>query len=128
METQRIPRIICVDDDQDLLNTVADLIELKFGVFVARAGSVRDALTIIGKNDEFDIVISDFQMPPENGDGFHRELRASGNKSLFVLYSSYDGVKTSGFHDDYFLGHIQKPESKSLVALVGKGLAQITKR
>ncbi|RYZ73797.1 MAG: response regulator [Proteobacteria bacterium] len=128
MTNHRIPKIICVDDDNDLLNTVADILERKFEAAITRANSVREALEKLDSEGPFDIVVSDFQMPPENGDYLHRTLRARGHEALFVLYSSYDGVKPADFEDEFFLGHIQKPEAKSLIALVGKGLALVGKK
>jgi len=78
--------VLCVDDETGFLKSAKQILELQGGFHVETASSVKEAhQKMMGK--VFDVVVSDYQMPEKNGLDFLRELRESGNKIPFILFT-----------------------------------------
>ena len=58
-------KVLCVDDDRDVLSLTSELLEWK-GYEVAAVTSGTDAVAQIGK--QFDLLIVDYNLPDFNGD------------------------------------------------------------
>jgi CheY-like chemotaxis protein len=67
-------RVLVVDDDQDLRESVTMLLEL-YGATVAAVGSAPEALQILGRFGP-DVLLSDLCMPGEDGYELIRKIRA----------------------------------------------------
>ncbi|MDA8792945.1 cyclic nucleotide-binding domain-containing protein [Bacteriovoracaceae bacterium] len=66
--------ILLIDDNEDLLDTVKDMLEdLEFRVVTAKDG--RDGAFKFS-NEDFDVIISDINLPKLNGVDFVKEIRA----------------------------------------------------
>lgn len=61
-------------------------VELVYGYKVSSASSVEIAKEMM-RNDEFDVIVSDYQMPEEDGIQFLKELRKAKNDIPFILFT-----------------------------------------
>jgi signal transduction histidine kinase/CheY-like chemotaxis protein len=68
-------RVLYLDDDESLLFLFKRLLERR-GIQVTTSSDADEALNLIkAASDEFDLVISDYNMPLKNGGDFAREVR-----------------------------------------------------
>jgi PAS domain S-box-containing protein len=84
-----VEKVLIVEDDADLLDVAAELFRA-IGYTVHTAGSARDALNVMEKNSDIDILFSDVMMP--NG--------MSGVELARLTRDRYPGIKiilTSGY-------------------------------
>ncbi|MEA3203331.1 MAG: adenylate cyclase [Thermoplasmata archaeon] len=70
-----VPVVLIVDDEPDVLESLADLIEQGFSYRAVTASSGPKALDILGKRP-VDAVVSDYRMPVMDGCEFLREAKA----------------------------------------------------
>ncbi|HEU5196574.1 MAG TPA: ATP-binding protein, partial [Methylomirabilota bacterium] len=117
-------RLLVVDDDVDALDLFAEMLR-QSGAEIRPARSVREALDLL-KRWEPDVLISDIEMPEENGYALIRQLRGGqiprGDRIPAVAVTAYGGVTerikilSAGF-DSY----IAKPvEPDELAAVIGR--------
>jgi PAS domain S-box-containing protein len=78
--------ILYVDDDVVLLDVAEDFLNEYDDFDLAVASSVDEARKAMQLND-FDVIISDCQMPNQDGIQFLKELRAEGNAIPFILFT-----------------------------------------
>jgi DNA-binding NtrC family response regulator len=83
----RSPRILIVDDDSDLAETLKMQFELS-GFYAKSALSGHQALRLFDHQD-FDVVLSDIRMPDGDGIELLDSLRANGVKAPFVAMSGF---------------------------------------
>ena len=81
-----MPRVLCVDDDPALLRLTSIYFREDEQIKIVGVTSPAKALELL-KTDDFDVVVSDYQMPPMDGISFLKELRKSGNSIPFILLS-----------------------------------------
>ena len=67
------PKILCVDDESSILQSLERLLKDRFQVFTAASGSA--GLTCLRSHPDCAIVLSDFRMPDMNGVEFLRQVR-----------------------------------------------------
>ncbi len=67
-------KILCVDDEIDLLKTLQLMLHLA-NYEAVTASSARAGLEIMATDTNISLVISDYQMPQVNGVTFLREIR-----------------------------------------------------
>ncbi|MCU0631769.1 MAG: response regulator [Methanolinea sp.] len=79
-------RVLLVDDDPALFNVTKLALERDGGVKVDLCGSVREARARL-KEHSYHVIISDYDMPLENGISFVRGLRESGVSTPFILFT-----------------------------------------
>jgi PAS domain S-box-containing protein len=113
--------VLIVDDDEDALEFVKVLLE-RAGATVLTAGSAKEALERLGRQS-VDIVVSDIEMPGEDGYALLRRIREAGHgpsRLPVVALTAYgrveDRIRTlsSGF-----ALHVPKPvEPAELIAVV----------
>ncbi len=78
--------ILAVDDDPDLCLLTKEFLEASSYINVDTAGSVSEARDAIA-HKHYDVIVSDYQMPKEDGIQFLKSLRASGDKTPFILFT-----------------------------------------
>ena len=67
-------KVLLVDDNRELLTTVADALRKTYAVLTATDAA--EALQILENKDEIDVIISDFMMPGMSGAEFCRKVKA----------------------------------------------------
>ena len=79
--------VLLVDDEEDLLEILEFfLLSIPYQLRIEKAENGEAALEAM-KNTNFDLVISDYNMPAMNGLSLLQELRGIGSKACFVLIS-----------------------------------------
>lgn len=99
-------RVLIVDDDSDILGTVADQLEL-LGIEADFARSGQQAVTL-AEQQRFDVIVLDVMMPGGDGLTACRRLRAMGCTSPILFLTARDALedKIEGFEvggDDYLV-------------------------
>ena len=75
-----------VDDDSMLLNLGQIYLERFGGFTVTTASGAVEAIHLL-KDESFDVIISDYQMPRMDGIAFLKHLKAEGNSIPFILFT-----------------------------------------
>jgi DNA-binding response OmpR family regulator len=78
--------ILAVDDEPDLCALTKEFLERAGEIEVDTTGSVREARMALAKK-HYDAILSDYQMPDENGIEFLKTLRAVGIRTPFILFT-----------------------------------------
>lgn len=90
-------RLLLIDDDQDQLNCLGAILE-RGGYEVSISNSARDAIDKV-TSDNFNLIISDLNMPEMNGEDFVRALRGlnpfgrRNNLPLIILTSCDNSIE-----------------------------------
>lgn len=81
-----IPSVLVIDDNPDILSALGDFL-LALGVQkVRQAPSAEEALIILGE-EQFSIILSDYQLEGMDGVEFLEQLRRSGNRTPVMMLS-----------------------------------------
>lgn len=101
-------RILCVDDEPNILRALGWLLQKEFEVITAAGG--QEALELV-RRDDFDVVISDHRMPGMSGVDLLRQVRLLAPRSMRILltgYSDLDAVLQSVNESEIFR-YVTKP-------------------
>ncbi|HEX8438827.1 response regulator [Archangium sp.] len=79
-------RVLVVDDDPDILDSLTLLLEATYAVTPAEDGAV--ALELVARQ-EFDAVVLDLMMPVLDGTQFLEQLREQGIQVPVILISAH---------------------------------------
>jgi PAS domain S-box-containing protein len=79
-------KVLLIDDEPDLLDMSKKFLELDKSMSVGAATSADDALEKL-KHQDYDVIISDYQMPGKDGIQLLKEIRGMGNKIPFILFT-----------------------------------------
>ncbi|MCX6699124.1 MAG: PAS domain S-box protein, partial [Methanomicrobiales archaeon] len=80
------PRLLYVDDEPGLLSIGKLFLEREGAFTVDTLTSASEALTLLN-TQQYDAIISDFQMPEIDGITFLKRLKASGNTTPFIIFT-----------------------------------------
>lgn len=83
-------RVLCVDDEPNILRALSWLLKKDFQVVTAASAS--EGLTLIRQGD-FDVVISDQRMPEMSGVEFLREVKALAPRAMRILLTGYSDMQ-----------------------------------
>jgi PAS domain S-box-containing protein len=86
LDEKRLSRVLFVDDELGLLKAAKQCLEMKDEFQVDTASSAGEAMEKMRKQ-EYDVVVSDYQMPEKNGLEFLKEVRESGNDIPFIVFT-----------------------------------------
>lgn len=78
-------RVLLVDDEPSFLEQAKIFLEAYNGLSIKTTTSPEIALDILGSDDDFDAVVSDYKMPKMDGLEFLQTLRKMGNDAPFVM-------------------------------------------
>jgi len=81
-----ILRILYVDDEPSLLGIAKAFLEKTGNYSITTLESATAALERL-KLEQYDAIISDYQMPDMNGIEFLKSVRKSGNSSPFIIFT-----------------------------------------
>lgn len=109
-------RILCVDDDISMLNTIEDIL-INAGYAVSLAKSGKQALDLLKRGIEYQLVLLDIDMPNMDGYETFKEIRSfEKTKNLPIIFLT--GMDDPGFEiKGWEIGaadYITKPFIKSV--------------
>jgi DNA-binding NtrC family response regulator len=123
----RALKTLIVDDDRDLADSLAILLELE-GHEVALAYDARQALSS-GDGTTFDIVLMDIQLPDRSGLDCLAELGQAYPRADLVLMTAYGGGALARAQDQGALGVLLKPldveELSAMFKLLAEGFVPV---
>ncbi len=79
-------RVLYVDDEPYLLSIGKIFLEKSGDFFVETVGSADAALKLL-KEKNYDVIISDYQMPEMDGITFLKQLKRTGNNTPFIIFT-----------------------------------------
>lgn len=82
-------KILCVDDEPNVLRALCWLLQKEFEVVTAAGG--QEALELVRQND-FDVVISDQRMPEMSGVDLLREVSVAAPRAMRILLTGYSDL------------------------------------
>ena len=88
-----LPRVLFVDDEPQLLESLEDALRRTFAVSTALGG--RAGLTALQNDGPFAVVVSDFQMPGMNGAEFLAKARIVAPATVRVLLTGQASVQNA---------------------------------
>jgi DNA-binding NtrC family response regulator len=108
-------RILVIDDDVQLVESSADYFRQMLNAIVFTASSMHQAVMAIDDQGPFDILVSDYQIPPFTAVDLARHLRNALDKTPLLLHSGFDSIDEGEFEDSNYLGLVAKPDIRGLV-------------
>lgn len=112
-------RVLCVDDEANILRALSWLLEKEFHVVTAQSAGA--ALELI-PNGDFDVVISDQRMPEMNGVDFLNQVRQLAPRAMRILLSGYSDMPAvlRSVNEAEIFRYLSKPwDVTELPAIVG---------
>ena len=110
-------RILCVDDNADALTLLVRVLR-KYGASVATANSAAAARQQLGCGT-FDLLLSDLEMPEEDGFSLARWLRENGRANQVIPAIAVSGHTTAKDRElaaqSGFQGFVSKPVDLSVL-------------
>jgi len=103
-------KILFVDDDVNFLNGLKRSLKYTFNVKVASNGP--DGLSVLRNNGPFAVVVSDFQMPMQNGVDFLTEVKKIYPNAVRILFSGHTHLAIA--LEAVNLGHVYQIISKPI--------------
>lgn len=111
-------KILCIDDDLDLLETIADLFRRDFNAVIDTVAGVPEAISALSERGPYDLLVSDYQLPPHTAADLFHHLRVNRIPSKFAVYSAFDHISQAHFDGDTYLGLVRKPDHGALLELL----------
>jgi len=106
--------ILHVDDETGLLKISKQYLEMEGEFRVDTASCVKEAMKKM-KKETFDVIVSDYRMPEEDGLEFLKELRDSGNNIPFIIFTGKGrkevAVEALNLGADQYLNKAGDPET-----------------
>ena len=106
-------KILLVDDEQDILETVSDIVEDKFSCETDTANNGLDAF-IKTQNEKYDLIITDHNMPFMKGSAFIIGVRTKENENKstpIILLSAFIDEKMKKTLQIQNVDFLEKPFS-----------------
>jgi len=120
-----LPKVLIIDDNEDVAECIADLIEADFDSVVVTEG--RNVADILEK-DSFDIIITDLKMPRISGTELIKQIMIIKPGSKILLCTGHD-KSDQRVQEALDLGAIDvlsKPFSEDEILKILKSSLQIT--
>ena len=101
-------RVLCVDDEPNVLRALHWLLQKDFDVTTAASG--QEGLRLV-RESSFDVVISDQRMPEMSGVDFLREVRAVAPRAMRILLTGYSDMQAilRSVNESEIFRYINKP-------------------
>jgi len=104
------PRVLCVDDEPNVLEGLRDSLSRSFDVRVAQSGA--DGLALLQEDpDGYAVVISDMRMPVMSGAAFLNQARRISPNAVRLLLTGYSDVDAAirAVNDGQLFRFLTKP-------------------
>lgn len=88
-------RILLVDDDKEIRFALANVFQAKHKFTVVEAGSGQEAIATLTAQNDFSLIISDFQMDNGNGDVIVDFLKNQKIDVPLVFFSGSQEIKSA---------------------------------
>ena len=106
--------VLLVDDDQGLLKSARQILELHGFFQIETALSVKEAKEKL-EQKSYDVIVSDYQMPEKDGLEFLKDLRGNRNGIPFILFTGKGreevAVKALNLGADRYFNKTGKPDT-----------------
>jgi CheY-like chemotaxis protein len=105
------PRILCVDDEQNVLDSFRRLLRKDYDLNSATSGA--DGLKLIEQNGPYAVIVSDFKMPEMNGVEFLTKARALAPDTVRIMLTGQAEEQTAAkaINDGRIFRFLYKPIS-----------------
>lgn len=111
-------RVLLVDDDASLLQTLTDQLHAALKVHVYSASSVPAAIAALDEKGPFDLLISDYDLPPHTARDLVQHLQEAKSQTPFLIHSGLTDLDESVFKGPSYLGLVAKSGPRSLTQTV----------
>jgi PAS domain S-box-containing protein len=117
-------RVLVVDDESPIVNTMRDLLEIEHEVVIAT--SAREALALVRSGAEFEVIFCDLMMPGTSGVDLYQQLRVDRpgieRKIVFMTGGAFT-PRAAEFLASVDNRRIEKPFSLGLVERIVREMA-----
>ncbi|MGA2710094.1 MAG: EAL domain-containing protein [Steroidobacteraceae bacterium] len=93
MDDQNYPRILCVDDDRDILDAIAPHLHPSYLVELATSGA--EGLRLLRQYPDIAVIVSDLRMPGMDGSKFLAASRALAPDARRILLTGCDDMSAA---------------------------------
>jgi serine/threonine-protein kinase len=102
-------RVLCVDDEPNVLRALNWLLQKDFDVSTASSGL--EGLKLVRESASFDVIISDQRMPEMNGVDFLREVRSITPRAMRILLTGYSDTQAilRSVNESEIFRYVNKP-------------------
>ena len=103
------PKILCVDDEPEVLEGLTLHLRRHYTVHTATSGA--EGLAILQSSEPICVVLSDMRMPEMNGATFLKHVRESSPNSVRMLLTGYTDIDSavSAINDGWIFRFLTKP-------------------
>jgi response regulator RpfG family c-di-GMP phosphodiesterase len=104
-----LPRILCVDDEPNLLSALYRMLSEDYDVTTAR--SAAEALAILGREPPFVVVVSDMRMPQMDGAAFLARVKEGWPDAVRILLTGQTDMSQAiaAINDGAIFRYLTKP-------------------
>ncbi|HEX8723108.1 MAG TPA: response regulator [Pyrinomonadaceae bacterium] len=93
--TEEAPaRLLVVDDEENILLTISEVLRLE-GYEVDKAASGRDALAMLEREGEYDLILTDLHMDDGDGLSLIEEVRARSPQTITIVLTGFAAVESA---------------------------------
>jgi signal transduction histidine kinase len=124
-EIERLPTLLVVDDEPEMLRSVFDLFRLDYRVLTYVRGA--DALKALAEHKEVDVVLSDQRMPEMSGVELLREAKRIRPEVTRLLFTGYADIKAviDAINEGHVFRYIAKPwDPDEMISVVRQAVEQ----
>ncbi len=109
-------KILCVDDDANILQALKRQLRAKFDVAIAQGG--QQGLEVLRREGPFAVVVSDYNMPGMNGVAFLKQVNAEAPDTVLVMLTGLAdlNVVVEALHNGRIFRFLNKPCSGEALA------------
>ena len=118
-------KILIVDDDEKMLDAYRRHLKKSFDADVAKDGDL--AMTLVGRNGPYAVIISDFRMPGMDGIEFLSRVREAAADSVRMMLTGYADldIVMEAVNEGYIFRFLTKPcKPEDLHAALEAGVRQ----